>query len=331
MPDIGNLKVQVISEDGVEPIEGATCRITGQNGSTVKEQVRSNDSGICDIVEVDTPPIEYSMEPTGKIPYGLCDVFIDADGYEGVEIKGCQVFPNRLAIQNFSLKKIGRSSKREKKIEIIEVKENRLVGNFPPKIPEDPQKDLKAMGFVVLPKVVVPEFIVVHDGGPKNKSAKDYTVRFKEYIKNVASSEIFATWPIATIKANILCIISFTLNRIYTEWYRGKGYNFQITSSTAYDHAFSYKRNIYDNISQAVDEIFSTYIKLMGRKQPLLTQYCDGIKVQCPGWLTQWGSKSLGDQGKNEYQIIRDFYGSEVQFVRQKRLKVYQNHILVIP
>jgi len=323
MPDIGNLKVQVFGEDGFKPIEGATCTITGQNGSTVKEQVKSNDSGICDIVEVDTPPIEYSMEPTGKIPYGLCNVFVDADGYEGIEIKGCQVFPNREAIQIFPLKKIGRNGKRQKKVEVIEVKENRLVGNFPPKIPEDPVKDPDQLpaGFVLLDKVVVPEFIVVHDGGPKNKSAKDYTVRFKEYIKNVASCEIFATWPIATIKANILCIISFTLNRIYTEWYRGKGYNFQITSSTAYDHAFSYRRNIYDNISQSVDEIFSTYVKLMGRKQPLLTQYCDGIKVQCPGWMTQWGSKSLGDAGKNEYQIIRDFYGSEVQFVRAEEVK----------
>ncbi|MCM1992081.1 peptidoglycan-binding protein [Oceanirhabdus seepicola] len=323
MPDIGNLKVQVYGEDGFKPIEGATCTITGQNGSTVKEQVKSNDSGICDIVEVDTPPIEYSMEPTGKIPYGLCNVFVDADGYEGIEIKGCQVFPNREAIQIFPLKKIGRNGKREKKVEVIEVKENRLIGNFPPKIPEDPVKDLEKLktttGLVVLEEVVVPEFIVVHDGAPK-KAAKDYTVRFKEYIKNVASSEIYATWPYATIKANILCILSFTLNRIYTEWYTGKGYKFQITSSTAYDHAFSYRRNIYDNISQAVDEIFTTYVKLMGRKQPLLTQYCDGIKVQCPGWMTQWGSKSLGDKGKNEYQIIRDFYGSEIQFVRAKEV-----------
>ncbi len=163
---------------------------------------------------------------------------------------------------------------------------------------------------------MVPEFVVVHDGNPDDPNAPNYTVRYKDYIKNVASCEIFSTWPETTIRANLYCIISFTLNRIYTEWYRSKGKNFTITSSTAFDQAFSQGRNIYDNINRIVDEIFSTYIKRPDAKQPLFAQYCDGVKVQCPGWLTQWGSKYLGDQGKIPYEILTNFYGTNLELRR---------------
>ena len=168
---------------------------------------------------------------------------------------------------------------------------------------------------VVLPKPVIPEYITVHQGSPNNTSASNVTVLYKDYIKNVASCEIYSTWSESTIRANVYAIISFTLNRIYTEWYRGKGKNYQITNSTAYDHAFNYGRNIYDNISAIVDDIFSTYIRRYGRKQPLLTQYCDGKNVQCPEWMTQWGSKYLGDQGKTPYEILTHFYGTDIELV----------------
>lgn len=206
--------------------------------------------------------------------------------------------------------------------EVIEVPANRLFGNFPPKIPEDPNKPLPPppSGFVVLPAPVIPEFIVVHAGVPTNTGAPNYTVRFRDYIKNVASSEIYATWDEKAIRANIYCILSFTLNRIYTEWYRGKGYNFQITNSTAFDHAFTYGRNIFDNISRIVDELFTTYIQRTGAKQPLLAQYCDGRQVQCPGWLTQWGSQALGEQGRTPFQILTNFYGGNIQLVQAKQV-----------
>ena len=139
-------------------------------------------------------------------------------------------------------------------------------------------------------------------------------MKYKDYIKNVASSEIYATWPDATIRANVLAIMSFTLNRIYTEFYRGKGYNFNITSSTAYDHKFIYGRNIYDNISLIVNEMFENYLSRPNVKQPILTQYCDGRQVQCRdrGWMTQWGSKSLGDRGYSPIEILRYFYGNDI-------------------
>ena len=167
-------------------------------------------------------------------------------------------------------------------------------------------------GEIVLSRVVIPEYVVVHDGAPSDSTANDYYVRYRDYIKNVASSEIYATWPAATIRANVLAIMSFTLNRVYTEWYRGKGYNFTITSSTAYDHKFMYGRNIFQSIATIVDEIFENYLSRPNVRQPILTQYCDGQRVTCPNWMTQWGSKYLGDQGYSAIEILRNYYGSDI-------------------
>ena len=160
--------------------------------------------------------------------------------------------------------------------------------------------------------MVIPEYIVVHDGPIGDTSAQDYYVRYKDYIKNVASSEIYATWPEDTIRANVLAIMSFTLNRVYTEWYRNKGYDFTITSSTAYDHKWIHGRNIFESIDRIVDELFENYLSRPDVRQPILTQYCDGRQVQCPNWMTQWGSKSLGDQGYSAIEILRYFYGSNM-------------------
>jgi peptidoglycan hydrolase-like protein with peptidoglycan-binding domain len=160
--------------------------------------------------------------------------------------------------------------------------------------------------------VVVPQTIVVHDGAPTDRTAKDYYVPYRDYVKNVASSEIYATWPQNTITANVLAIMSFTLNRVYTEWYRNKGYDFTITSSTAFDHKWIYGRNIYESISEVVDDIFDNYLSRPGVRQPILTQYCDGRQVQCPNWMTQWGSCSLGEQGYSPVEILRYFYGDNM-------------------
>ena len=153
---------------------------------------------------------------------------------------------------------------------------------------------------------------MVHDGAPSDSTAKDYYVRYRDYVKNVASSEIYATWPRESIKANVLAIMSFTLNRVYTEWYRNKGYDFTITSSTAYDHKWIHGRNIFDSIADVVDELFDAYLSRPNVKQPILTQYCDGRRVSCPDWMSQWGSKSLGDQGYQAIDILRYYYGDNM-------------------
>ncbi len=186
---------------------------------------------------------------------------------------------------------------------------NTLYGIYPPKIPENEIQPINQSGEIVLSKVVIPEIVVVHDGPPSDSSASNYYVRYSDYIKNVASSEVYSTWPRETLKANILAIMSFTLNRVYTEFYRNKGYNFTITSSTAYDHKWIYGRNVFESISDVVDEIFNLYLSRPNVKQPILTQYCDGKRVSCPNWLSQWGSKYLGDQNYNAVEIIRYYYG----------------------
>ena len=162
-----------------------------------------------------------------------------------------------------------------------------LYGVYPPKIPENEIKPVNETGEIVLSRVVVPEYIVVHNGSPRDSTAQNYYVKYKDYIKNVASSEIYATWPENTIRASVLAIMSFTLNRVYTEWYRNQGYDFTITSSTAFDHKWIPERNVFDSISTVVDELFADYLSRPNVRQPILTQYCDGRQVQCPNWMTK--------------------------------------------
>ncbi len=320
----GFLTVSVIDSNTNRPIEGATVNIytnpteSGESSTTVYSNLKSNISGQVTNLTLPAPDIAYSQAPSDVKPYSVYTVEVIADGYDTVIINGTQLFPTIEARQGVPLNQRQRrrgSYSRQNEV-VFDIPPNTLWGDFPPKIPESDLKPLPApTGFVVLDNPVVPEFIVVHDGLPENSSAQNYWVPFKEYIKNVASSEIYSTWPTQTIYANIIAIISFTLNRVYTEWYRSKGYNFTITSSTAYDHKFINNRNLFDTINVAVDDIFNTFIKRPPTaRQPLLAQYCDGQKSQCPNQMTQWGSKDLGDQGYDYEGILRYFYGDEIVF-----------------
>lgn len=159
----------------------------------------------------------------------------------------------------------------------------------------------------------IPETIVVHLG-PPDSDAANVTVPFSDYIKNVASSEIYPTWPENAIRANIYAQISYALNRIYTEFYRSRGYDFDITNSTAQDQSFVYGRNIFENISQIVDDIFNSYLRRQGNIEPLFAAYCDGVETTCAG-LSQWGSLSLAEQGKTPYEILTSYYGNDIDIV----------------
>ncbi len=159
----------------------------------------------------------------------------------------------------------------------------------------------------------VPENIVVHLGAP-NTDAPNVTVSFPDYIKNVASSEIFPTWPESALRANILAQISFALNRIYTEWYPSRGYAFDITNNTAFDQSFVQGRDIFDNISLLVDELFNDYVRRQGSIEPYFTQYCNGTTSTCNG-LSQWGTVELANQGLNSVEILRSFYGDDIEIV----------------
>ncbi len=311
----GSLKVQCFSENSYIPVNKARIIVTPTdvNGDATRDTVEiyTDSSGIAQVIDLDTPPIENSYTP-GLIPYSFVNITVQKDGYDTVVVKGIQIYPERIAFQRINFKEASEPSRQEI---IINIPANVQVGNYPPKIPEAEEKPLpKPQGTVVLPEPVVPQYIRVHAGDPNDNSAPNYTVPYNEYIENVASCEIYSTWPDSTIRANIYAIISFTLNRIYTEWYRGQGKNFDITNSTAYDQAFSYGRNIYENIAQIVNEIFSTYIQRQNTKQPLLTQFCNGTTVTCNG-LSQWGSKYLGDEGDTPYEILTYYYGDNINLV----------------
>lgn len=283
--DRGILQVNVTSSVGLRPIENADIRIsyTGEPDSTL-ERVTTNSSGQTEGMELPTPPLEYSMKPSENQPYSEYTVLVDAEGYQPISVAGIELFSGEIALLPVRL--IPEGVERDTSDDIV-IPANTLFGDFPPKIPEDEIKPVNESGEIVLSRVVVPETVVVHDGPPSDSSANDYYVNYRDYIKNVASCEIYATWPEATLRANILAIMSFTLNRVYTEWYRNKGYDFTITSSTAYDHKWVYGRNIFSNISRIVDEMFNNYLSRPNVRQPILTQYCDGQRVQCPNWMTK--------------------------------------------
>ena len=309
--DTGNLNVIVTGTDSYSPLSSATIEIanTGEP-NRILESITTDQNGQTGYIELSAPPREYSMEPTDNQPYSEYNLKISAPGYQEGLISGVQIFSGENGLQSIVL--LPSEQTPDYVYNPIVIGGHTLWEYYPPKIAEPEIKPLAESGEIVLSRVVVPETIVVHDGVPSDSTATDYYVPYIDYIKNVACCEIYSTWPESTIKANILAIMSFTLNRVYTEWYRNKGYNFTITSSTAYDHKWIYGKTIYENISQIADRLYNRYLARPNVKQPILTQYCDGKRVSCPNWMTQWGSKALGDDGFSAIDIIHYYYGSDM-------------------
>ena len=302
--NLGQLIVQLSTdpEQGtLTPISNVQITIK-QTAPTGEEQVLANfvtdEVGQTPSIELPVPPIDYSLDPTNtQIPYATYRIETTSTNYIDTIVRGSQVFADTLSVQPIYLQPTTRFQigtgrhPREKFIrqlsEDIVIGPATLYGNYPDKIPEAEVKPIiPGSGFITLSSVIVPEFIIVHSGSPNDNTAPNYTVPFLDYIANVASSEIYPTWPTETIKANVIAIVSFTLNRVFTEWYRNQGKSYTITNSTAYDHAFFYGRNLFDTIVPIVNEVFDIYVKRPGVLQPLLTQYCDGVKSQCPNWMT---------------------------------------------
>jgi peptidoglycan hydrolase-like protein with peptidoglycan-binding domain len=314
----GRLQVNVSAADIGKPADSAIIRITPHSDENIVEEMTTDSSGKTPIIDLAAPPVEFSQAPGEPKPYTEYDVYVSLSGYKPVVIEGAQILPNSTALQEVRLEP---SEKVSPEPQNIPISPHTLWGTFPPKIPENEVKPLPdSTGFVVLPQPVVPEFVIVHEGVPSDKTARNSWIYFKDYIKNVVSSEIYSTWPRESIKANILAVLSFTMNRIYTEWYRGKGFDFTITNSTAFDQSFVYGRNVFTEISVLVDELFTTFITRPGIRQPLFTQYCDGVQTQCPNWMTQWGSKTLGDQGYDSVSILRNYYGQNIYLMEAQKV-----------
>ena len=311
----GYLIVNVYSDTIANPIKNA--RVTVSKNSVDLITKTTDEDGKTLPFTLETIDKIYSEKEQHEVrPYETYDVSVTALGLTPTTIEGVQIFDGVTSIQNIYLTSIDENQ--EGKTSIITP--NTLWHEYPQNIQEENKEDEPTTP-LVLSKVLIPENIVVHDGIPTNFSAPNYTVPFIDYIKNVASSEIYSTWPEETIKANVLAIISYTLNRIFTEWYKSRGYDFTITSTTNYDQKYTVNGTIFEPISKIVDEIFTNYIRQGYRIEPLLAHYKSSTTE--PGNLSQWGSKELGDQGYNYIEILKYYYGDNINIYEAETTQSY--------
>ncbi len=215
---VGNLQISVVSTIGLVPVANATVTVSYTGDPESPIQVLTTDSsGQTPTIELPAPPLSLSLNPEAEQqPYSEYNIFVTAEGYEDVLVSGSEILAGELSLQPIRMNPTATTEEEEK---IVIIPAHTLFGEYPPKIPEEEIKPTSETGEIVLSRVVIPEYIIVHDGVPGDSTAPNYWVRYKDYIKNVASSEIYSTWPESTIYANILVIQSFTLNRVYTEWY----------------------------------------------------------------------------------------------------------------
>ena len=281
-----------LEKDEVSPINFEVEAVTDVDGKTRA-------------IPLEAPDASASFtETSDDIPYGVYDVYMEAESYVPVRIKGVQIYSGVESSLPVSLTpEIGAN----RFIYVYVIPENALF-LAPKRTPTSPEE-------IVSPDisagVFIPETIAVHLGRP-DETAENVYVSFPDYIKNVASSEIYPTWPDEAIRANVLAQISLALNRVYTEWYPSQGYDFQITNSTAFDQAFVNGRNIFTNVADIVDEIFNTFIRREGFVEPLFASYCDGVTTSCSG-MSQWGSLYLAQQGYNSLRILKNYYGGDIE------------------
>lgn len=307
----GYILIQLSKEQEALPITNAKIKIRYHKTKEVMFETSNgvDESGRSQLIELDAPDKDLSLNPMNEtyIPYARYDVSVDSEGYNTVIIEGVSIFDETTSIQNVSLTEIVKTGADA----FYNSTEDRIV--IPPhQLLLDVQRDQKT-GVLsqpfVLREVYIPEYITVHLGAP-SAWAQNVTVRFVDYIKNVASHEIYPTWPEQSLRANIYAQITFALNRVYTEWYVSRGYSFQITNSTAYDQYFVNGGNVFENVSKIVDSIFNEYFSIVNSNAPYFTQYCNGTTAKCNG-LSQWGTVDLANNGKTALQILQYYYGND--------------------
>lgn len=308
MATTGELLLKVHNSSG-DPISGASVAVIGDNRAYTG---RTDSAGEARFI-LPTPPKEASFDPSSALrPYSVFSVRITAEGYVPITVLGEQIFPESITVHDIEMPTPEEFPEMSEKRTVIPEHE-RYIGGMTAN-----QSATVATYEPVVRYPVVPETITVHLGTPSS-NAENVTLPFIDYIKNVASSEIYPTWPDSSLRANIIAQVSLALNRIYTEWYRSQGYSFDITSSTAYDQAFVLDRSIFDNISNIVDELFTNYLAREGTVEPLFTEYCDGSTVSCAG-LSQWGTVTLARKGYDPLGILQYYYGDDT-FIAEARVQ----------
>ena len=311
---IGHLKVQVHTADDALPIENANVLIKDSFGKTLYKLITDN-SGNTEYVELYAPDKFHDLDPDDPGPYyGVYDVEIRKGGFITEIEKGVQIFDGIDSYLPINL--LPNPYPGQDLVNVNYIPANNLHSSEPRPQPGPvgPAYSNSGVETRTLSAVIVPDYINVKLGTPTS-NARVVRVRFTDYIKNVVSSEIYPTWPDASLRANIHAIVTFAINRIYTEWYRSRGYTFDITNSTQYDMAFVENRNIFQNISNIVDEIFNVYARRIGFKDPFFTEFCNGTTAKCPG-MSQWGTVTLANQGMNPLQILRSYYPRDLELVR---------------
>ena len=312
MKNTGILRIQAFGARQSSPIEGVLVTVSG-NGFTA--QRITDETGTAADLSIEAPSCALSLQEDNTIrPYAVVDLTAAKAGFRTVRIQGVQIFAGQVTLAQPEM--------------IPETEGDRDVVNPPIVIPEhslftgdggsgpDPMENCVPR---VLDRVIIPKNITVHLGKPA-ASARNVTVSFRDYIANVASSEVYPTWSEQALRANIHCQISLALNRIYTEWYPSKGYTFNITNSTSYDQYYVHGRTVFDVMVRITDDIFNTYIRKTGTVNPYYSEYCDGKSVTCPG-LKQWGTVTLANQGRNALQILKYYYGNDIEIIRTSNIQ----------
>lgn len=302
---IGYLIIQARTAHDAVPLKGVQIRILNDEGRSVYE-LTTDESGETQAIPLETLSRDFSQNQyyTGT-PYLSYDVYARAAGFHSLHVSDIPIFEEETAVLPLTLLPMEETQRSPMQAEIsvgkpaVAMKQARN------------QEGTTAESPYILRQVVIPNPITVHLGAPAS-SASNVQVSFPDYVKNVASSEIYPTWPDAALRANIYAIITFALNRVFTEWYRSRGYNYDITNSTAYDQYFIYGRPIYESISRIVDEIFNEYVRRRGQDSPYFTSFCNGTTATCQG-LSQWGTVTLADQGQSPIQILRSYYPKDIE------------------
>jgi len=302
---LGYLKIAATTGNGVGPVANASYIIKDKNGAVLYTGL-TDENGDSPVYSLPAPDREFSQSPQSRVtPYALYDVSIRQKDFQSVDKIDVQVYDQITTVVELNLEPYIRGQDDADQSFVTPPPNVALPTTTRGQIGTNTLPDGR-----VLTSVIVPDYITVHLAAPNTRAA-NVRVRFSDYIKNVVSSEIYPTWPTNAILANIAAIVTFALNRIYTEWYRSRGYDFDITSSTAFDMAYVPNREIYANISELVDSVFTVYAQREGFRNPYFTEFCNGTTSTCNG-LSQWGTVSLANNGLSVLNILRYYYPDDL-------------------
>ena len=310
----GILRIQCYAARQSAPMAGVSITVTGEGFAA--DRVTGTDGTAADL-ELEAPASSYSLDEANTTvrPYAVCALVAEKPGYQTVRIEGIQIFSGQTTLAPIEI--VPANARIAEPAEPVVIPPHPLFAGEGGSGPS-PALAGPAAAPRVLTAVVIPKTITVHLGAPTS-SARNVTVSFRDYIANVASSEVYPTWPEQALRANIHCQISLALNRIYTEWYPSRGFSFNITGSPGYDQAYVHGRTVFDVMVRLTDDLFNTYLRKAGTTNPYFSEYCDGKTVSCPG-LKQWGTVSLAEEGRSALSILRYYYGKDIEVVRTSNI-----------